>query len=123
MKLTIPGPMPSLNQLIGGKVRDRIRLKKQWLDVVKALANKLPAAVGPVRMRYDFFEFRDGQGRDPLNILAGAAKIIEDALVAIGVLPDDNREVIFGIEMGPIVTDKRNPRVELTITSATPKEE
>lgn len=123
MKLIVPGPMPSLNQLIGGKVRDRIRLKKQWKDVVMALCARAPAFVGPVRMRYDFFEFRGGQGRDPLNILAGAAKIIEDALVTIGVLPDDNREVIFGIAMGPIVTDKKNPRVEVEITSATPKEE
>ena len=116
MRLVIPGPMPSLNQLIGGKVRDRIRLKRQWKDVVTAHAARLPAIIGPVRMRYDFFEFRGGRGRDPLNILAGAAKIIEDALVSIGVLPYDNREVIHGIEMGPIVTDKSDPRVEVEIT-------
>lgn len=123
MRFTVPGPMPSLNQLIGGKVRDRIRLKKQWKDVVMAICARAPAFVGPVQMRYDFFEFRDGEGRDPLNILAGAAKIIEDALVTIGVLEDDNREVIYGIEMGPITTDKKNPRVEVTIESANPKEE
>jgi len=108
--------MPSLNQLIGGKVKDRIRLKRQWLDVVINLSKKLqPVAVA--HMRYDFFEFRGGRGRDPLNILAGAAKIVEDGLVAAGVLPDDHQGVIKGIELGNIVHRPKAPGVLVTVTT------
>jgi hypothetical protein len=115
VRLVIPGPMPSLNQLIGGRVRDRIRIKREWKDVVIALCGRSPAFVGPVSMRYAFFEFRDGQGRDPLNILAGAAKIIEDALVTCGVLSGDHREIVKRIVLDPIMTDKARPRVEVLI--------
>lgn len=103
-ELWIPGPMPSLNQLIGGKVRDRIRLKRQWIDVVVACAMlRRLRPMGAVLMHYQFYERRGGQGRDPLNILAGAAKIIEDAFVQARVLVDDNQNVVKGISMGPIV--------------------
>lgn len=108
--LWIPGPLPSLNQLIGGKVRDRIRLKSQWIDLVVALSMiaKL-APMARVRMRYEAFEKRGGQGRDPLNIYAGAAKIIEDALVQARVIPDDHQGVVKGIAFAEIVHRPEKP--------------
>lgn len=116
--LLIPAVLPSLNQLIGGRVRDRIRLKRQWLDVVIGLAHaqKLQPA-GAVRMRYDFWESRGGRGRDPSNILAGAAKIIEDALVQAGILAGDDQTVIKGIVLGDIIHAPRNPGVRVTLES------
>lgn len=117
-ELWIPGPMPSLNQLIGGKVRDRIRLKQQWIDVVVALAMvRRLRPMGAVRMAYAFFE-KKGHPRDPLNILAGAAKIIEDALVQARVLVDDNRSVIRGIELRAIIDRPSKPGVMVELREA-----
>lgn len=110
--LFVPGPMPSLNQLVGGKVRDRIRLKAQWIDVVVAMA--MIARLRPmarVRMSYEAFEKRGGQGRDPLNIYAGAAKIIEDALVQARVLPGDHQGVVKGIAFATIVHRPEKPGI------------
>ena len=110
--------MPSLNQLIGGRVRDRIRLKRQWIDVVVALStvHRL-RPMGAVRMAYEFFEGK-GHPRDPLNILAGAAKIIEDALVQAGVLVDDNRSVVRGIELRSIIDRPAKPGVLVELRDA-----
>lgn len=117
-RLWIPACMPSLNQLIGGKVRDRIALKRQWLDVVTGCANvaKLKAHLGPVTMRYDCFETGKGQLRDPSNIYAGAMKVAEDALVTAGILRDDDQTTIRGIEFAPIIHRPREPGVGITIT-------
>ncbi len=92
----------------------RIRLKRQWLDVVTVCAKRLQPCA-KVTMRYDFQEKRGGRGRDPLNILAGAAKIIEDALVTMGVLAGDHQGVIKGIVLGPIVHCPSCPGVSVTI--------
>lgn len=117
-RLWIPAPMPSLNQLIGGKVRARIALKRQWLDVVTACANKakLKAHLGAVKMHYACFETGKGQLRDPSNIYGGAMKIIEDSLVTAGILRDDDQETIKGIEFAPIVHRPEMPGVGVTIT-------
>lgn len=76
------------------------------------------APMDAVTMRYDFYERRGGQGRDPLNILAGAAKIIEDALVTIKVLAGDHQGVIKGIILGPIIHRPQKPGVLVTLEDA-----
>lgn len=102
--------MPSLNQLVGGKVRARIALKAQWIDVVVAMALiKRLRPMAKVRMIYEAFEKRGGQGRDPLNIYAGAAKVIEDALVQARLLPGDHQGVVKQIVFGPIVHRPEKP--------------
>lgn len=112
--LWVAGPMPSLNELLGGKLRDRIRLKRQWRDVVicSARSQRLHP-MGPVHMRYDFWE-RDRR-RDLSNLFAGAVKIIEDALVRDGVLKDDSQRWVKRIEFGDVVIDPGRPGVLLTM--------
>jgi hypothetical protein len=111
--------MPSLNQLIGGKVWARVALKKQWIDVVKAFANRSRLKpMTEVRMYYRAYEKRGGQGRDPLNIFAGAAKIIEDALVQARVLPGDHQGVIKQIVFEEIVHRPEKPGIQLRIEDA-----
>jgi hypothetical protein len=113
--LWIPGPMPSLNQLVGGKVRVRILLKAQWIDVVVAVAMlKRLRPMTRVRMYYEAYEKRGGeQGRDPLNIYAGAAKVIEDALVQARILSGDHQGVVKQIVFGPITHRPEKPGILL----------
>ena len=113
--LWIPGPLPSLNELLGGKLRDRIRLKRQWLDLVVALAhvNRLLPQIGPVRMCYDFWE-RDRR-RDLSNMFAGAVKIIEDALVRAGTLRNDSQRWVRAIEFGDVAINPGKPGVLVSI--------
>lgn len=115
--LWIPGPMPSLNQLVGGKVRARIVLKAQWIDVVVAMAMiKKLRPMRRVRMYYEAYEKRGGeQGRDPLNIYAGAAKIVEDALVQARILPGDHQGIVRRIVFGPITHRPEKPGILLRL--------
>jgi Holliday junction resolvase RusA-like endonuclease len=112
--LWIPECLPSLNELIGGKVHDRIVLKRQWRDVVVALAQSQKLRpVGPARMRYDFWERT--RKRDLSNLFAGAVKIIEDGLVRARVLVDDSQKYVRRIEFGDVVINPERPGVLVTI--------
>ena len=57
--------------------------------------------------------FPDKQRRDPDNY-AGAAKNIMDAIVARGLLPDDNFKYVEELAVSGQV-DKHNPRVEIVL--------
>lgn len=112
--LWIPECLPSLNELIGGKVHDRIVLKRQWRDVVVALAQSQKLRpMRRVRMRYDFWERT--RKRDLSNLFAGAVKIIEDALVRAEILVDDSQEYVRRIEFGDVVINPERPGVLVTI--------
>ena len=113
--LWIPACLPSLNQLIGGQVRARIRLKRQWLDVVIALINSQHLVpVGRVKLRYDFWE--QNRRRDLDNIVAGAAKVVADALVQAGILKGDSQKYVCAIEFGDVVIRPERPGVLVTLT-------
>jgi hypothetical protein len=108
--------MPSLNQLWGGKVWDRIALKKQWKDVVMACARTQKLTpMAAVLMRYTFFERRGGNGRDPSNIFAAAMKIVEDGLVEAGILKDDHQGIVRGIVLTGIFHRPAKPGVLVTL--------
>lgn len=111
-QLWIPGPLPSLNELLGGRLHDRIRLKRQWRDVIVCLAARLQP-MGAVRTRYDFWE-RDRR-RDLLNVFAGAVKIIEDALVRARVLKNDSQRWVQKIEFGDVAVNPGRPGVLVTL--------
>lgn len=51
---------------------------------------------------------------DLVNLLEGTCDILRDA----GVVEDDNRNVIASTDGSRVYWDKRNPRVEITITDA-----
>jgi hypothetical protein len=114
--LWIPQCLPSLNQLIGGRVADRIRLKRQWLDVVIALAlSQKLQPVERVRMRYDFWEAHGR--RDLSNIIAGAMKIIEDGLVQARVLRSDSQRHVVHIDFGDVIIRPERPGVLVSLES------
>ena len=53
---------------------------------------------------------------DLVNLLEGTCDILRDA----GVVEDDNRNVIASTDGSRVFWDKKNPRVEITITDADP---
>lgn len=93
------GKLPSLNELLEDRARgfyDRRkgkrfhedRLKKACMEkvVIRARASKFMA---PSVGCWTYLFREPDRTRDPLNILAGAVKIIEDALVTAGMSPGD----------------------------------
>lgn len=105
----VPGPLPGLNDLVawakrpGGKVGRSGRQwsayaeqKRDWEEgiVVAILNAKIIPSPGLVFIRYVWFE--PNRRRDPSNIAAGGRKLIEDALVRIGILRNDGWRSITG---------------------------
>lgn len=69
-----------------------------------------------VPVSIDFKWTEPNQKRDPDNIIGGQ-KVILDALVICGVIPNDTQQWIKGIRhtfMGP---DKLNPKIVVTVNS------
>lgn len=54
---------------------------------------------------------------DLVNLLEGTCDILRDA----GVVSDDNRNIIASHDGSRVYWDKKNPRVEITITDAEPE--
>lgn len=99
--LWVPGPLPSLNELIaaakgsGGRGRAYARIKRQWTQDIWAWAKaaRLPAFRGGVTLSFHWFE--RNRRRDPDNVAAGGRKLILDGLVAAGVLPGDGGRTVL----------------------------
>lgn len=109
------GRLPGLNEIISA---DRshwsvgARLKKTTLEAVMwyIVAAGLKRIDKPVVIHYRFYE--ENRLRDVGNILAGADKVIEDALVKCGILPDDGQKWVHNI-VPWFGVDKGNPRIEI----------
>lgn len=100
--LWVPGPLPGLNELIaaakgsGGRGAGYARLKRQWTDVVQAIAQskKVPRFEGRAFFIFTWIE-RDRR-RDPDNVAAGGRKLILDGLVRAGVISGDGWAAVGG---------------------------
>lgn len=96
----------------GKKAKEEEQEKVAWA-IRKA---KLQPVKGPVEIGVNYIEGRkkNGRMRDVDNIAAGGDKVILDALVACGIIPDDNPKVVrnvyhwFGFNAS-------NPRVEVEV--------
>lgn len=112
--LTIPGILPSLNQLTSGKRRDAIGTKEEWKDWAwKAwLAEGQPRYQRPEVWVRIFFP--DARRRDWSNYAGGGVKHIIDALTEAGAWPDDNDQVMQ-LHRPELLLDKDDPRVEVIV--------
>ncbi|MDI9600114.1 MAG: hypothetical protein QM323_11595 [Acidobacteriota bacterium] len=113
---SIPGSLPSLNQYTQAcrsDARVGARLKRQVEAIVKvAAATQCPPAFsGPVFLT---FAWHESSRRRDLDNVAFAKKFVLDALVALGVLPDDGRRYVTGFA-DEFHLDRRDPRVVVTI--------
>ena len=103
-QMTIPGRLDGLNEYTRACRSHRMsgaQMKRRNQDAVRwcAKAARLKPCGGRVRIRYAFYEAPLKKGarlRDKSNIAAFAVKVIEDALVEEGVLPDDGWDVVEG---------------------------
>jgi hypothetical protein len=108
--LWVPGPLPSLNQLLagrsGGAHNPYAAIKKKWTADIAILAKA--AKLRPMtaaRLRFVWHEKH--KRRNPDNFVAGGRKLVLDGLVTAGVLPNDGWAEIVGF-------------VDLWLVSATP---
>ena len=118
IKIVIPGRLPGLNEFIrecrknqfaGGKMKKDDETRISWHINHQASGVKIDE---PVRMVYRWHEVN--RRRDLDNISSYGRKVIQDALVACEVLPDDGWNNITGFE-DYFYIDKKNPRIEVEI--------
>jgi hypothetical protein len=88
--------------------------KVAWKEVVRYALTRNLWVAPPYRFHYTVYP---GSNRafDLANVLPVVQKFTDDALIELGVLPDDNHKVIKSIAYDIGETDKLNPRVELVI--------
>lgn len=122
-KLTIPGALPNLNDYITAERTHRQKgaaMKRQAEQVVLLAARKCLRGVrfqGPVTMAYTWYE--PNRRRDKDNVSSFGRKVIQDALVRAGVLPNDGWANIDGFS-DAFRVDPKHPRVEVDIQEVEP---
>lgn len=100
-RLWVPGPIPSLNELIaaakggGGTGRAYSRLKAEWKEKVWALA-KSERLQPMVQAWITWNWYETSRRRDPDNFVGAGKKLILDGLVMAKVLPDDGWDELLG---------------------------
>ncbi len=120
-ELFIPGPLPGLNELLedhdarwvsrrGKRSSAYRKTKKEWHGVIGALAvaARLRRVDHPVVLSFSWRE--RNRRRDIDNVAAGGCKLIADALVRVGVLPNDGWKWIRGLRH-EFEVDKLRPGV------------
>lgn len=120
-KITIPGRLPNLNDYTKacrgrrGNILGAL-MKNDWQEYVEKcvpLAMKKDTIRKKVRLHYSWYEPNDR--RDIDNISGFGHKVIQDALVACGVLEDDDQKHIIGYT-DDFYVDKAKPRIEIIIS-------
>lgn len=118
VKLTVMGRLPGLNDYIAAERTNRhaaAGMKREAQAIVEWSARSQLRGVRfekPVRMTYRWFE-RDKK-RDKDNVSSFGRKVIQDALVRVGVLKNDNWACIEGFA-DEFYVDKKRPRIEVEI--------
>lgn len=97
-EFTIPGRLASYNDYVDAAHTywKRTNLKTEQEGIVKAAAQGLKPMRAPVEIQITYYEAKWGRKRmrDLDNVTGGGNKFILDALVSMGILPDDNTETI-----------------------------
>jgi hypothetical protein len=116
-ELWIDGPLPGLNELILASGNKRYhkyaKIKREWGDKIAGAI--YDARLEPMARAYLLFEWRErNRRRDPDNLAGGGRKLILDALVACGILPDDGWDEVGGWRDG-FTVDRTKPGVHVTL--------
>lgn len=117
MKFTIPGELPDLNTYINAERSNRYmaaKIKKESTQAVWWIAKRLQPITTKVKAIFTWITA--DERKDPDNV-AFAKKFILDGLVQAGVLKNDGRKQIEGLE-DRFGVDKQNPRVEVELMGA-----
>lgn len=117
-RINIPGRLPSLNEYIrecrknayaGNQMK---QVEQRSCEVFIRHTMKGKRIHKPVVIHYKWVE--KDMKRDLDNISSMGRKIIQDALVSTGVIPDDGWKQIVGFT-DEFYVDKRDPRIEVII--------
>lgn len=115
---TVKGRLPGMNEYTDAQRANRYKgasMKRDFQNLVTLyIRTQLHGLhiTRPVRLRYHFYE--PNRRRDLDNISSFARKVVQDALVATGVLVNDGWGQIRG-SSEEFDVDKRHPRIEITI--------
>ncbi len=117
LKLVISGRLDGLNEFIEAQRTNKYKgaaLKKVNQQIVEfAIRRQIHTAIErPVRLHYTWYE--RNQRRDLDNVSGFGHKVIQDALVACGVLEDDSPKYVTGYT-DEFKVDRKNPRIEVEI--------
>jgi len=109
ISLWIPGPLPTLNELIDlrarwGRTASRGRRWNAYADIKRTYTQQI-AALARARIKtppsppviVDCVWYQPTLRLDPDNVAAGGLKVILDGLVVGGVLPGDGARIVAGI--------------------------
>ena len=83
-------------------------------EVVKFVSNKFPNIEPidkPINLCCKFYKDKDYKAD-----LTGYMQAIQDALVKAKFLQDDNHKIISSMDGSEVLLDRRNPRIEVSIT-------
>ena len=118
IKFTIPGTLPSLNELIDAERANKqkgAKVKKGAESVARLFIRQQIRKARPrtpVTLHYHFVE--PTRRRDKDNISGFAHKVIQDALVKEGIIQNDGWDYVEGFT-DSFSIDKKNPRIEVWI--------
>ena len=121
-KIIIPGRLPGMNEYTSAcrthkAAGARMKRENQWYVqlMIRQQRQNIAAIKPPVTLSYSFFE--PNMRRDKDNVESFAKKVIQDALVAEGILPNDGWAEVSGSTVA-FDKDKDNPRIEVEILEA-----
>jgi hypothetical protein len=119
MKFVIPGRLSGTNEIIknaawnrysGGAQRKKEKEKCYW--AILEQFRGADAFCVPVTLAFSWIE---PNAKRDLDNITGGQKVMIDALVMAGIIPNDTREWIKGISHTFPAPDKKNPRIEMTV--------
>lgn len=114
-RLVIQGTLPNLNDYISAERKNRFMaasLKNKWQTVIAIQAKMQLKGYHPKRVRMHYTWYEQTRRRDLDNVSSFGRKLIQDALVEVGILENDGWQNITGFSDN-FVIDKNNPRVEV----------
>ena len=118
LMLIIHGRLPGLNDYIGAcrtYPQSGAKMKKEAEELITRFINRQMKGVKVTRpVKIEFLWVEKDRRRDPDNICGFGHKVILDALVKAGVLPDDSGKYIKGFK-DSFSVDNVFPRIEVTI--------
>jgi Holliday junction resolvase RusA-like endonuclease len=116
MKLTIPGTLPSLNEMINASKRNKyayVKLKDEAIKLVAISAKLCKIPLLPNKYDYSITWYCPNKRKDKDNVMCGQ-KYIFDGLQEAGHLDNDGWNQL-GVVTHRFEVDNKNPRIEIEI--------
>lgn len=104
----------SVNWYCNAHYRIKSNAKKKFKEMIKDQIYIHAPIKGKIKINYTYYAKRNGSDLD--NFVGTVKKFFQDAIVELGLIPDDNVNIIVSNSERYGGVDKDNPRVEAVIT-------